>query len=155
MQWKYRRKLITRRAYIYNNNAWLDEATNDARRHFTSAVEKRRPASDISTVHASGCPCPAGRREAIDLAAEGGRWPQLGGAGPQHVLVIRRGNGGADEWTHPEDPLQSQTKTGQAIDVRHLNWFCRSLHQVGCDFIYMNCCHTIIQITNGVINWSE
>nr|ACN26214.1 unknown [Zea mays] len=45
------------------------------------------------------------RREAIDLAAEGGRRSQLGGAGPQHVLVVRRGDGGADEWTHPEDPV--------------------------------------------------
>jgi hypothetical protein len=80
------------------------------------------------------------RREAIDLAAEGGRRSQLGGAGPQHVLVVRRGDGGADEWTHPEDPLQLQT-TGHATHVRHLDSTdtCGSLHQSGLRFhIYIS-----------------
>lgn len=49
------------------------------------------------------------RRRPADLAtAEGGRRAELGGAGPQHVLVVQGGDGGADEWPHPEDPLQRQ-----------------------------------------------
>ena len=31
--------------------------------------------------------------------------PELGGAGPQHVLVVGGGDGGADQGAHPEDPL--------------------------------------------------
>nr|ACR37658.1 unknown [Zea mays] len=31
--------------------------------------------------------------------------PELGGAGSQHVLVVGGGDGGADQWAHPEDPL--------------------------------------------------
>ena len=31
--------------------------------------------------------------------------PELGGAGPEHVLVVRGGDGRADQRAHPEDPL--------------------------------------------------
>jgi hypothetical protein len=34
--------------------------------------------------------------------------PELGGAGPQHVLVVGGGDGGANQWAHPEDPLQEE-----------------------------------------------
>lgn len=37
--------------------------------------------------------------------------PELGGAGPQHVLVVGGGDGGADQWAHPEDPLQEGIHT--------------------------------------------
>jgi hypothetical protein len=58
---------------------------------------------------------------AVDLAAEGGGRAELGGAGPEDVLVVRGGDGGADEWAHPEDPLQSHIHIRQrkpSIDVK-------------------------------------
>lgn len=59
--------------------------------------------------------CPLARPDrAPDLAAAP-VGPELGGAGPQHVLVVCGGDGGADQWPHPEDPLH---ETGSAISVR-------------------------------------
>ena len=51
-----------------------------------------------------------------DLVAPVG--PELGGAGPQHVLVVGGGDGGADQWPHPEDPLhehKQQSARGRQI----------------------------------------
>lgn len=51
------------------------------------------------------CPPPRRGRPDLGVAPEG---PELGGAGPQHVLVVGGGDGGADQRAHPEDPLHKQ-----------------------------------------------
>ena len=70
--------------------------------------------------------------EAADLAAEGGGGAELGGAGPEDVLVVRGGDGGADEWAHPEDPLQSRTYGS----VSHR---CKDTPTDSSDFFFIQC----------------
>ena len=92
-----------------------------------------------------------GRPSMVDLAAEGGRRSQLGGAGPQHVLVIRRGNGGADEGTHPEDPLQSHRRQDKQSSR------CKTFRVSDCSsglrfYTYQLLSYDYIQFTNGAFD---
>jgi hypothetical protein len=58
-------------------------------------------------IYTSVAPLLAGGRPDLGVAPVG---PELGGAGPEHVLVVGGGDGGADQRAHPEDPLHKTTR---------------------------------------------
>jgi hypothetical protein len=68
------------------------------------ATRKQNRASCGGT-ESERCPAPGASGRNLGVAPVG---PELGGAGPQHVLVVGGGDGGANQWAHPEDPLQEE-----------------------------------------------